>query len=65
VHGRFLPNKIVLAADSEEARMALSQYLPVIAEMRPIDGEATAYVCQDYTCQLPTTGLQKLAELLQ
>jgi len=45
--------------------MALSQYLPVIAEMRPIDGEATAYVCQDYTCQLPTTGLQKLAELLQ
>jgi len=33
--------------------------------MREIDGKPTAYVCEDYTCQLPTNEPAKLDELLQ
>ena len=30
----------------------------------PIDHQATAYVCENYVCQLPTTDVKKLAQLL-
>jgi uncharacterized protein YyaL (SSP411 family) len=30
----------------------------------PIDGKATAYVCENFVCQLPTTNAKTLAGLL-
>ncbi len=44
VHGKFLPRKVVLhARDTSSLREA-----PLI------DGQATAFVCVDFACQLPT-----------
>jgi uncharacterized protein YyaL (SSP411 family) len=31
----------------------------------PIDGEATAYVCQNFMCRLPTTDIDEMLELLE
>jgi uncharacterized protein YyaL (SSP411 family) len=33
--------------------------------MPPVDGLATAYVCENYACNLPVTETAALAELLQ
>jgi hypothetical protein len=60
IRRRFLPYSVVLAADP-----ALARYLPVIGSMREVDGKPTAYVCRNYACQLPTTEIGRLAELLQ
>jgi uncharacterized protein len=65
LNSRFLPHKIVLLVDGEESRKALSAYLPVIETMTEKDGKATAYVCENYACQLPTADPKKFAELLQ
>ena len=65
LHARFVPHKIVLLVDSDQSRKALAAYLPVIETMTAKDGRATAYVCENYTCQLPTADPQKFAELLQ
>jgi uncharacterized protein YyaL (SSP411 family) len=64
LNSRFLPYKIVLLVDGEESRKALSAYLPVIETMTEKDGKATAYVCENYACQLPTADPKKFAELL-
>ena len=64
VHGRFLPNKIILLADGAEGQKELSRLLPVISTMTPLKGKATAYVCENYTCQLPTSDPAVVAELL-
>jgi uncharacterized protein YyaL (SSP411 family) len=32
--------------------------------MRPVDGKATAYVCEDYRCQSPAISRDELARLL-
>jgi uncharacterized protein YyaL (SSP411 family) len=55
LYDRFLPNKVILLADGGEGQKYLSKYLPFITSMRMRDGIATAYVCENYTCQLPTT----------
>jgi uncharacterized protein YyaL (SSP411 family) len=55
----FLPNKIVIVADDR-----LAKVLPYIKEMKMVDGKATAYVCVNYLCQLPTTDAATMTKLL-
>jgi uncharacterized protein YyaL (SSP411 family) len=64
LQARFLPNSIVMLVD-DASRATLAGYLPVIETMTRIHGKTTAYVCENYTCKLPTTDAAKFAELLQ
>ena len=64
VRSRFLPYTTVLAAD-EESRPVLARYISAIGDMKPLDGCVAAYVCENFTCQLPVTEVAKLNELLQ
>jgi len=64
IFGRFLAYSAVLLAD-EASRGVLQQGVPAIASMSALDGRASAYVCRDYTCQLPVTEPGELAKLLQ
>jgi uncharacterized protein len=64
LHARFAPNRIVLLVD-EAGRKVLAGYLPVVETMTRVDGKTTAYVCENYTCKLPTADAAKFAELLQ
>ncbi len=65
LHSRFVPNRVVMLVDSPEARRALAAGIPSIQFMEKTGGRASAYVCRNYTCQLPVTESEKLAELLQ
>ncbi|MBZ5594880.1 MAG: thioredoxin domain-containing protein [Acidobacteriia bacterium] len=64
LHARFVPNRIVILVD-DAARKQLAGYLPVIETMTRVHGETTAYVCENYTCKLPTADPAKFGELLQ
>jgi hypothetical protein len=55
----------VLLIDSDEARSKLGKIFPAATDMRQIDGKPTAYVCQDYVCQLPVNEVSRFVELLQ
>ena len=65
LHARFLPEKIVLVVRDEASRKTLAGYLPVVETMTRHAGKATAYVCENYACKLPTADPEKFAELLQ
>jgi uncharacterized protein YyaL (SSP411 family) len=65
LHARFLPEKIVLLVKDEEARKKLAAWLPVVETMTRHADKATAYVCENYACKLPTADPVKFAELLQ
>jgi len=64
-HARFVANRIVLLVDTDETRRALAAQIPAIQAMQPAGGIPSAYVCRNYTCQLPVTEAAQLAELLQ
>jgi uncharacterized protein YyaL (SSP411 family) len=57
----FLPNKVVLLRRPGE-EPAISS--PLLEGRVPIDGQATAYVCQHYVCKLPVTTPEALREQL-
>lgn len=64
VHSRFIPNKIILLADDGTGQETLASYLPFIENMHMLNGKATAYICENYACQLPTSSREVVAELL-
>ena len=65
LNSRFVPHRIVLLVDSPETRDALAAAIPSIAAMERMDGRASAYVCRNYTCQLPVNEPERFAELIQ
>ncbi|ELR14077.1 Hypothetical protein ACA1_367000 [Acanthamoeba castellanii str. Neff] len=64
VRSQFIPNRVLLYADGREGQDFLSSYRALIKDMKPIDGAATAYVCENFTCKLPTNKPEKLRDAL-
>ena len=63
VTGKFNPNKVLVGADNADA--AANHGLPLLEDRGMIDAKPTAYVCQNYACQLPVTSPEELAEQLK
>ena len=52
---RFLPHDALLFADGGDAQKRLTALAPFVGPLAPQSGKATAYVCVDHACRLPTT----------
>lgn len=63
IRKHYAPNAVVLFRTSEETTETPA-ILKHVADYKPIDGKATAYVCQNQTCKQPTNNVDKLIELL-
>jgi uncharacterized protein YyaL (SSP411 family) len=63
VHQHFLPNKTLILADAGEGQEFLSEKNEALRAIAPIDGRATAYVCENFTCKAPVTNPRELAKL--
>jgi uncharacterized protein YyaL (SSP411 family) len=64
IRSQFLPRKIVLLHPGGVTGEAIEKISPFVKEQRAIDGKATAYVCENYTCKLPTTNVKELIQQL-
>ena len=64
VHRHYIPDKILLGADGGEGQKWLAERLDFMKTAGSPGGKAAAYLCEDYTCQLPTSDPVKLSELL-
>jgi len=64
VHAHYIPDKILLLADGGPGQQWLAERLEFLKTVGQIDGQPAAYVCQDFVCQLPTSDVGKLRELL-
>ena len=64
IRRRFIPNKVVILRPIEQESPEIVQISPFTKEHTSIDDKATAYVCRNYMCTLPTTDVNKVLELL-
>jgi len=61
---RFMPNKIVLLRPSEGESDEITRLAEFTKYQSSISGKATAYVCVGHRCDLPTTEIPRMLELL-
>ncbi|MBZ0257416.1 thioredoxin domain-containing protein, partial [bacterium] len=60
---RFLPNKVVLYS-TPQTQAALKALSPMTADKEAVGDKPTAYVCRDFTCQLPVKDAESLVQQL-
>ncbi len=61
---QFIPNKVVLFRPSEQETPEISRLAEFTKNQSGLNGKATAYICLNYHCELPTTDVNKMLELL-
>ncbi|MEW6731415.1 MAG: thioredoxin domain-containing protein [Acidobacteriota bacterium] len=62
VYGHYLPNKVVVIAEANDTRA--KELIPLLADRGMINGQATAYVCEKFTCKQPVNSPEELATQL-
>ncbi|MFL5627519.1 MAG: thioredoxin domain-containing protein [Ktedonobacteraceae bacterium] len=62
INSRFLPNSVLACADPTNTEAI--ETIPLLANRPLKDGKATAYVCQNFTCQAPVNTSEELERLL-
>ncbi len=62
---QFIPNKVVILKPTEQSAPEITRLAEFTKYQNSRDGKATAYVCLNYNCMLPTTEIYKMLELLQ
>lgn len=61
---KFLPEAVVVFHPAGTAGEDIEKIAPFLKEQHPIEGKATAYICQNYACQEPVTEYDQLVEML-
>ncbi|PZR74279.1 MAG: thioredoxin domain-containing protein, partial [Chthoniobacterales bacterium] len=64
VHQHFVPHEVLILADGGAGQEFFSQHVEFMKSVTQIDNKLTAYVCENFVCQLPTSELNRLAGLL-
>lgn len=64
INSEYLPNTILIhrPIKFDEELNILGEY---IKNLQSIDGKATAYICKNYKCEIPTTNINKMIDLLK
>ena len=64
IGSKFIPNKIVIFLPSGTDRSEIMSIAPFTRDQLTIYNRATAYVCVNYNCKLPTTDINNMLSLL-
>lgn len=63
IFSRFIPNKVVIY-NTANHRATLSEFSAIVEGKNPVDGTPTAFVCQNFACQLPVNDIDGLLKQL-
>ena len=63
-HGKFIPNRVISMVPANDLQRAKT-LIPMLASKIAMDRKPTAYVCENYTCQLPVTEPGKMLDQLK
>ena len=58
----YVPNKVV--AQCSPGDIKAPEFIPLLRERPQIEGKATVYLCEHFTCKTPTTEPKELASQL-
>lgn len=65
LYSRFLPNKVVaFRPGSEPEAQDIIALVPFIKEQKPLSGQTTAYVCENFICKRPTNDIEEFKKQL-
>jgi hypothetical protein len=64
VYSKYLPNAVILLHPNEKRDNFIEETVPFVSNLTAVEGKATAYLCEDYTCKQPVSDTDDLEKLL-
>lgn len=64
LRSHYVPNKIVVFRPEHSAQHDIETIAPFVQSHASVNGQATAYVCSNFTCSLPTNDPDQMMALL-
>jgi len=64
VRRHFVSHEVLILADGSAGQQFFGERVEFMKSVSKIDNQPTAYVCENFVCQLPTTDLKTVADLL-
>ncbi len=65
VRRRFIPGKILILHPEGKDGKEIERLVPFVKQQKQLNGRATAYICENYLCKLPTTDVTEMISLLE
>jgi uncharacterized protein YyaL (SSP411 family) len=65
VRERFLPGKIIIFHPEDGTGQEIERIVPFVKNQNTVEEKATAYVCENYSCNLPTTVIAEMISLIE
>ncbi|MCG8502036.1 MAG: thioredoxin domain-containing protein [Firmicutes bacterium] len=64
IHNTFLPHAVSILNAAGEEQAILTEMIPFIQEQKSIEDKATAYVCENFSCQAPIIDKEEFRKLM-
>jgi uncharacterized protein YyaL (SSP411 family) len=61
----YVPNRVLSVVQKGEEQEETGKFIPLVSRKYPRKGKATAYVCEEGACQLPTSDPQRFSEQIR
>lgn len=62
---RFIPNKVALFRPTDTEAPEIDSLAEYVKHQVSLEGKATAYVCMNFSCNQPTTEVDKMLEFMK
>ncbi len=64
LHGQFIPGKVIIIHDPGEQGKIIEALVPFLKDQIQINNKTTFYICENYSCKMPTNSVQNAEKLL-
>ena len=65
LHRTYLPNTVTLWHPSSPQALAIEALVPMVKSMKEVDGKATVYICENFSCKQPVTSPEQFNSMLE
>ncbi|MGY8751389.1 MAG: thioredoxin domain-containing protein, partial [Fidelibacterota bacterium] len=64
LRSKYIPNKVILFKDTDDKLQSLTSVAKWTSSHKMINKKTTYYICEDFSCKLPTTDIGKALKLI-
>ena len=64
INSYYLPNKVIILKENNSKDNLIYKLIPFIKDYTQLNNETTIYICKNQKCEVPTTSIDKMKQLL-
>jgi uncharacterized protein YyaL (SSP411 family) len=64
INSCYLPSRVIILKENNSKDLLIEKLAPFIKDYTKINNKTTIYICKNQKCEMPTTSIDKMKQLL-